>query len=130
MCEKNIFVQKLFFVVKYFISIFFFCKNCNPLKKVTPLFPSNPPLKIEILSSPLPPFWKFGRRLNPLAERGGRCTLWVYWGLTCNVVFYRYSYLISHKHTQTHTNIQRHTVHSWASRLTHPYKYVPTVIWS
>ena len=37
------------------------------MKKVTPLFHSNPPLKIEILSSPR--FWQFGRRLNHPAER-------------------------------------------------------------
>ena len=42
-----------------------------PLKKVTPLFPSNPPLKVEVLSSP--PLWKFGWRLNlpPLCRKGG-----------------------------------------------------------
>ena len=41
----------------------------------------------------------------------------VYWGLThC-----RYSDLTSHKHIHT-----RHTVHSGASRLTHPYKYIFT----
>ena len=42
----------------------FSCKICNPpLKKLTPLFPYNPPLKIEILSRL--PFWKIGLRLNP-----------------------------------------------------------------
>ena len=30
-------------------------------KKVTPIFPTNPSLKVEVLSSP-PPFWEFGRR--------------------------------------------------------------------
>ena len=43
-----------------------------------PLFPSNPPLKIEDLLSPPPSFWKFGRRFNPCAERKGEgCTLCV-----------------------------------------------------
>ena len=40
-----------------------------PEKSHPPLFPCNPPLKVEVLSSP--PFWKFGWRLNPPAERGG-----------------------------------------------------------
>ena len=33
---------------------FFSCKNSNLAKKSYPLFSNNPPLKIEILSSPLP----------------------------------------------------------------------------
>ena len=43
-------------------------------EKSHPLFPSNPPLKVEVLSSPPPPppFWKFGWRIIWL----GRCTLW------------------------------------------------------
>ena len=74
MTEKNIFVYKLFQILVYFL-----CKNCKthhppypsappppphthtsspppqplPPEKGRPLFPSNPPLKIEILSSPL-----------------------------------------------------------------------------
>ena len=40
-----------------------------PLKKVTPFFPRNPSLKVEVLSGP--PFWKLSWRLNfPPAERG------------------------------------------------------------
>ena len=54
-------------------QIFFFvyvCGNCNPsLKKVNPLFPSNPLLKVEVLSSP--PFGKFGWRFNPSSSRKG-----------------------------------------------------------
>ena len=42
---------------------------CPPPEKSLPLFPSNPPLKVEFLLSP-PPFWKFGWRLNPPAETG------------------------------------------------------------
>ena len=54
----------------------------------------------------------------------------VYWGLTCNVVFYWYSDLILHTHTHTHTNTCR--AHSGASRLTHPckYKFTPPVMCS
>ena len=46
----------------------------------------------------------------------------VYWGLTHNVVFYRYYYLISH--TNKHANI--HSTLRGSSRLTHPYKYIFT----
>ena len=46
--------------------------------KVIPLFPSNPPLKVEVLSSP-PPFLKIWLEAQPppLAERGGLPTIWV-----------------------------------------------------
>ena len=48
----------------------------------------------------------------------------VYSCLTHNVVFCWYSDLILHTHNHIHT--QRHTDHSGASRLTHPYKYMFT----
>ena len=55
------------------ILMYFLCENWTPPlppEKSHPLFPSNPFLKVEALSSP--PFWKFGRRFNLLpAERGG-----------------------------------------------------------
>ena len=35
------------------VLVYFLCKNSNPQKKIAPFFPGNPPLKIEILSSPL-----------------------------------------------------------------------------
>ena len=65
MTEKNIFVYKSF-------SLFFMQKLQPLLKKVTSLFPSNPPLKIEILSCP-PFFEEFGRRFNlpPPKQKGG-----------------------------------------------------------
>ena len=53
MKEKNIFDYKLFLSLS--ILDFFLCKNCNPLKKVTPLS-QHPPLKIENLLRP-PPFF-------------------------------------------------------------------------
>ena len=61
-------------------SLFFVEKIATPPEKSHPLFPSNPPLQMEALSSP-PLFWKFGRRLNPLPpsrpqQKGGRCTLY------------------------------------------------------
>ena len=53
MTEKNIFAYKPFFPLN--ISDFNFfgvCENCNPSpEEVTPLFPSNLPLKVEVLSS-------------------------------------------------------------------------------
>ena len=63
MIEKNIFVYKHFSSLNISDFVFFLCKNCNPLEKSHPLFPSNIPLKIEILLSP--PFSKFRRRFNP-----------------------------------------------------------------
>ena len=54
--NKNIFTYKLFLSLN--ISDFnLLCDNCTPPppKKVTTLFPSNPPLKVETLSS-LSPF--------------------------------------------------------------------------
>ena len=77
--KKNIFAYKLFLSSN--ISDFnLLCDSCTPPpspppKKVTPLFPSNPPVKVEVLSSS--PFLKFGWRLNPTspptptAGRGG-----------------------------------------------------------
>ena len=55
--KKNVFAHKLFLSLN--ISDFNLCDNCTPPppppppppKKVTPLFPSNPPLKVEVLSS-------------------------------------------------------------------------------
>ena len=47
MTEKNIFAYKPFLSLN--ISDFiFYVKTATPLEKVNPIFPSNPPLKIEI----------------------------------------------------------------------------------
>ena len=54
--KKNIFAYKLFLSLN--ISDFnLLCDNCTPLKKSHPLFPSNSPLKVEVPSSPPPPFF-------------------------------------------------------------------------
>ena len=45
-----------------------------PLKKVTPLFPSNPHLKTEVLSSP--PFLKIWLETQPPAAERRGCPLW------------------------------------------------------
>ena len=52
MTKKNIFVYKRFLLLNILDFSWFLCKSCNPPEKSHPLFPSNPPLKIEILSSP------------------------------------------------------------------------------
>ena len=49
-------------------------KNCNPsppLKKVNPLFPTNPLIKIKVLSSP--PFLKIWLEVQPPPpQKGGK----------------------------------------------------------
>ena len=61
MTGQKLFLFINFFVIKYsrFWFIFYW--------KSHPLFPSNPPLKTEVLQAPSP-FWKFGRRLR---RKGG-----------------------------------------------------------
>ena len=62
MAEKNIFAYKLFFslnIIDFNIFILFFLEIATPTEKCCPLFPSNPSLKVEVLSSPPPLFWKF-----------------------------------------------------------------------
>ena len=69
MTEKNIFGN--FFVVKYFRFLFtFYVKTATSPEKSHPLFPSNLPLKIGILSSPL--YWTFDQSLNTPSRKGGR----------------------------------------------------------
>ena len=85
MTEKNIFAYKLFLSLN--ISDFnFLCENCNSSwKKSPPLFPSYPPLKVEVLSSP-PSFWKFGWRFNSPSRIWTRSRtlygLWLYEAIT------------------------------------------------
>ena len=56
MTEQSILVYKLFLSLNLPDFSFFLLNICSPpLKKVTPLFLSNPPLKTEVLSSS-PPF--------------------------------------------------------------------------
>ena len=68
-------LRKTFFFIKFLlliqILVYFIKKLQTPPEKSYHLFPSNRPLKIEILSSP--PFRNFGRRLNPFPpSRRGR----------------------------------------------------------
>ena len=72
MTEQNIFLYKLFFLIKYFRFQFIFYVNiAPPLKKSPPFFPATPS-KVEVLSSP-PPFLQFWLEVQPCppAERGG-----------------------------------------------------------
>ena len=79
--EQSIHLDKLFLSLNISDFRCFIKKLHAPLKNVTPFFPSNPPLKPEVLSStpppPPPPFWKFGKSFNhPPSRRGAMCTLW------------------------------------------------------
>ena len=69
------------------LEIYFYVKTASPLQKVTTLFTSRPPLKIEILSSP--PFLKIWQEAQPLqptpAERKGVHTM-VMLTLLCLIV--------------------------------------------
>ena len=78
MTEKNIFAYRLFLSLNISDFNLFFCENCNPSpEKKSPPLSQQPPLKVEVLSSP--PFWKYGWRFNPPAERvkEGGCTLFM-----------------------------------------------------
>ena len=72
MTEQNILVYKLFLSLNIPDFSLFNLKLATPLKKVTHLFPSNPPLKIEVLSTP-PLFENLvgGSTPLPRAEKGG-----------------------------------------------------------
>ena len=57
------------------------------------------------------------------------CTLWLYWGLTCNVVFSWYSDLISHTQTQRQTQTCVHThTHTHTYTHTHTHTHTHTII--
>ena len=55
MAEKNIFANKLFLSLNISDINLFLCENGNASEKSHPLFPRNPPLKVEALSTPPPP---------------------------------------------------------------------------
>ena len=73
--------------------------------------------------------------LGTLVPQGPWCAFYVtrrqvYWGL--KPVFFSGTLIWCHTHINTHKQTQRHTAHSGASRLTHPYKYIFTspIMWS
>ena len=130
--EKH-FWSQTFFVVKYFRNYLIFFLNCNPTlpEKSHPLFPSKPPLRIDVLSS--------------LPERGqGAVAQYKFTEVWHDLISHitqrhtdtdsdtqthKHTNTITHTHTHTHTQIN--TAHS-DCRLTHPYKYIftPTVMCS
>ena len=71
MTEKNIFAHKLFLSLNTSDFNLFLCENCNTPEKShpSPLFPRNPPLKVEVLSSP--PFWKIWLEAQSPCRKGG-----------------------------------------------------------
>ena len=70
MIEKNIFVCKLFLSLNIPDFILFFVKTATSSpEKSHPLFPSNLPLKIEILSSH--PFLKIWSEVQPSSQQKG-----------------------------------------------------------
>ena len=72
MTVKNIFAYKLFLSLNISYFNFLYVKIATPPEKSHPLFPSNPPLKAEVLSSP--PFlktWLEAQPPSPLQKGGG-----------------------------------------------------------
>ena len=72
----------------------FLCKNCTPLNKATSPLSQQPPLKVEVLSSPsfLNNWLELQPPPPPTSERGG-CTLWLFNNFECmfvtvNLVFF------------------------------------------
>ena len=70
MTEKNIFAYKLFLSLDISDFNSFLCENCNRSWKKSPPLSQQPPLKVEVLSSP--PFLKIWLEAQPPpAERQG-----------------------------------------------------------
>ena len=83
MTEKNIFAYKLFFSLNISDFNLFLCENCIPLKK-SPSLSQQPPLKVEVLSSP-PPFLKIWLEAQTPCRKGGVPTMWMSASvITCN----------------------------------------------
>ena len=79
MTGKNIFVYKLLKCCEILrILVYFLCKNCNPLKKVTP--PSLSPVALFKNWDPVkPPFLKIWSEAQPPSLQKGRgCTQWTF----------------------------------------------------
>ena len=71
MTEKYVFVYKLFLSLNISdFSLFFYVKTATSLKKIHPLFPSNPPPKIGILTCH-PPFLKIWMEAQPPSRKEG-----------------------------------------------------------
>ena len=69
-------------------------KIATPLKKVTPLFPSNPPLEIEILSSPpLLKIWLEAQLPPPPGRKGGGVHTMQNLGISSERTFWMFPFL-------------------------------------
>ena len=77
MTEKNIFAYKLFLsLIIWDFNLFFMWKLQPPWKRSPPLFPSNPPLEVEIPSSPsLLKIWLEAQLPPPPGRKGGVHTM-------------------------------------------------------
>ena len=71
MTEKNIFAYKLVCHQIFQILIYFLCENYTPPWKMSPPLSQQPPIKVEVLSSPTSLFKNLVGDSNPPAERGG-----------------------------------------------------------
>ena len=72
MTEKNFFCRWVFQILVYFLC-FYVKTGTPPEKKIPSSFPATPPPPLppqKLRSCQSSPLWKFGRRLNPPAERG------------------------------------------------------------
>ena len=81
MTGKNIFADQLFLSLNISDFNLFFMWKLQPLpKKSHPPLSQQPPLKVEFLPSPSPPFWKFSWRFNPSSpfpcKKGGGQTMY------------------------------------------------------
>ena len=119
MTEKNIFGN--FFVVKYFRFLFtFYVKTATSPEKSHPLFPSNLPLKIGILSSPL--YWTFDQSLNTPSRKGGAG------GVGGDYYFGRYSselaQLVSHPYSWGRSIHYSNSLHDFSVIIPRCYKDV------
>ena len=93
----NIFAYTLFRSLNFSDFDYFLCEYCNPLWKKSPLFPSNPPLKAEVLWSPLfLKIWLGAQREGwTLWYLGNHMPLSIYKKATLHVSVYQEAYCIN-----------------------------------
>ena len=100
------------------------------LKKVTSLFPSNPPLKVEVLSSLL--FETLIGGSTTLCRKGG-CTLWVCMSVCVyvDVYVYVYVYVYIYIYIYIHTDIYIYNIYIIYIKCVYIYIYIyiVTIFW-
>ena len=116
MTDKNIFVYKPFLsldISDFSFLVYFLCKNCTttppPMKKATPIFPSNHPLRYwnlrtEILSSPS--FLKMWWKAKPLSKKRGGVQHWNLFELKSTIT-YDHHYLKVERHVAKQTLLDK-----------------------